>query len=77
MTVINNRCFSSYALSLTSSMVLFAHKNSWYYDTGATNHLYNERNTFTSYTKFTTPQPIDGISRSIIFLGISIVRLNV
>ena len=77
MTAINNSSFSSHIPSLTSPMALFAHKNSWYYDTGATNHLCNARDAFTSYTEFTTPQPIEGIGGSIMSLGIGTVRLNV
>ena len=57
-------------------MTLFAHKNFWYFDTGVTNHLYNGRNTFTSYTKFTIPQAVEGIGKSITFLYKSILRLN-
>ena len=77
MTAINNSNFSSHISSLTSPIALFAYKNSWYYNIGVINYLCNVYNAFISYTKFTTPQPIESIGRSIMFLDIDIVRLNV
>lgn len=77
MTAINNNRFLSHTLSLTSSMVLFSYKNSWYNATGAINHLCNACNIFTSHIKCTTPKPIKVIGRSIMSLGIGILRLNV
>lgn len=77
MTEINNSNYSSHISSLTSSIALFAYKNSWYYNIGATNYFCNVYNTFTSYTEFTTPQPIESIGASIMSLGIGIVHLNV
>ena len=77
MTIINNNDCSAFKSSATLSMALFACKNSYYFDTGATNHLCNARNAFRSYTKFIITQAIESIGRSIFFLSKDIKRLNV
>lgn len=77
MTAINNNDYSAFELSATSLIALFAHKNSWYFDTGATNYLCNACNVFTNYIKFIIPQAIIDIGRSIISLGKDTVCLNV
>lgn len=77
MITINNSSFSSPTQSLTLSIALVVYKNSWYYNTKATNYLYNRRNTFTSHTEFNIPQSIEDIGRSIMFWGINMVRLNI
>ncbi|MCJ1344015.1 hypothetical protein MMC31_002215 [Peltigera leucophlebia] len=69
MTAIGTDDSSALESSATSPMALFAHKNSWYFDTGATNHLCNARHAFTSYTEFTIPQAIEGIGGCISSLG--------
>lgn len=77
MTAIGTDDSSALESSATSPMALFAHKNSWYFDTGATNHLCNARHAFASYTEFTIPQAIEGIGGCISSLGKGTVRINV
>lgn len=77
MTAITKDEFSACESSTTSPMALFAHKNSWYFDTGATNHLCNTRDAFTSYTEFNIPQAREDIGGSIKSMGKGTLRLNV
>ncbi len=77
MVATSNNDSSAFESSATSPIAMFVPKNSWYFDTGATNYLCNAHSAFTSYTKFTIPEAIEDIGRSISSLGKSTVRPNV
>lgn len=77
MTVISKNNFSLFESIVSLAMALFTHKNAWYFNLGITNYLYNACDIFIIHTKFTISQVIEGIGRSISFLGKSMIRLNV